>query len=78
MMNERHSDRQMPGMAPEEVNPVAGVWICPNCARRIQVITDGVLDKTQPFICACGATMEPGDDRRATNAEHDAARVVDG
>jgi hypothetical protein len=64
-----------------QIDPVAGVWACDNCGRRIQVITDSDTAKRQSFVCVCGAEMRPGEehavidetiDRRVDNG------VVDG
>lgn len=45
-----------------QVRPVAGIWVCDNCGRRIQVITESEIPKVQPFTCVCGAPMEPGEE----------------
>ena len=45
-----------------QVSPVAGIWVCPNCGRRIQVITESETPKVQPFTCVCGTAMEPGEE----------------
>ena len=45
-----------------QVEPAAGIWACPNCGRRIQVITDSDQPLVQPFVCACGTPMEPGEE----------------
>jgi hypothetical protein len=45
-----------------QVDPVAGIWFCENCGRRIQVITDGSLPKKQPFSCVCATRMIPGEE----------------
>jgi hypothetical protein len=45
-----------------QVRPVAGIWLCPNCGRRIQVITDSDVPKRQSFVCVCGTSMEPGEE----------------
>jgi hypothetical protein len=45
-----------------QLKPVAGIWVCPNCGRRIQLITDSEVAKVKPFTCVCGAEMEPGDE----------------
>jgi hypothetical protein len=52
-----------------QVDPVAGIWFCDNCGRRIQVITDGDKAKVQPFICVCGARMEPGEEHANDEAD---------
>jgi hypothetical protein len=46
--------------ADTEVRPIAGIWVCHRCGRRIQVITDGSIEQKQPFTCVCGEPMEPG------------------
>jgi hypothetical protein len=43
-----------------QIKPVAGIWICNHCGRRIQVITSSQHEKVQPFTCVCGTDMEPG------------------
>ena len=43
-----------------QVDPTAGVWLCDNCGRRIQLITDSDVPKKQAFTCVCGTTMTPG------------------
>ncbi|HXH20955.1 MAG TPA: hypothetical protein VNN10_02920 [Dehalococcoidia bacterium] len=45
-----------------QVKPVAGIWLCRDCGRRIQVLTESEYPKRQPFTCVCGATMEPGEE----------------
>ena len=45
-----------------QVQPVAGIWLCGNCGRRIQVITESATPKVQPFTCVCGTPMDPGDE----------------
>lgn len=45
-----------------QLEPVAGIWRCPNCERRIQVMTDSDVPKVQAFVCVCGAKMEPGEE----------------
>ena len=45
-----------------QVEPVAGIWACPNCGRRIQEITESAVTKVQPFTCVCGTPMEPGEE----------------
>ena len=55
-------------------DPVAGIWACNNCGRRIQVITDGDKPKLQPFTCVCGAMMEPGGEH--ANEEADIPRPI--
>jgi hypothetical protein len=77
---------QRPGLEREvqrtQVKPVAGIWVCTNCGRRIQVITESEVAKVQPFTCVCGTAMEPGDEHyevghdEATE-EADTVRVPD-
>lgn len=43
-----------------QIKPVAGIWVCNHCGRRIQVITSSEHEKVQPFTCVCGTYMEPG------------------
>ena len=45
-----------------QARPVAGIWACNNCGRRIQVIMESDVPKKQAFVCVCGAEMEPGDE----------------
>jgi hypothetical protein len=45
-----------------QVQPVAGIWSCPNCGRRIQVITDSETEKRQAFVCVCGTAMLPNEE----------------
>ena len=58
-----------------QINPVAGIWACMNCGRRIQVITESETAKVQPFICVCGAAMEPGEEH--DHLEPDRGDAVD-
>jgi hypothetical protein len=63
-----------------QVSPVAGVWVCPNCGRRIQVTSDSDVEKVQPFVCVCGTPMEPGQELGTTLEEQQGSQggVVDG
>ena len=45
-----------------QISPVAGIWACSNCGRRIQVITESDKVKVQPFTCVCGTAMDPGEE----------------
>lgn len=45
-----------------QVDPTAGIWLCDNCGRRIQVMTDSEVPKVQPFVCVCGTKMIPGEE----------------
>lgn len=58
-----------------QVSPVAGIWACNRCGRRIQVMTAGRHDKLQPFTCVCGAQMEPGEEHAVDDSPH--SGVVD-
>ena len=63
-----------------QVSPVAGIWVCDNCGRRIQVITDSDVPKQQAFTCVCGTTMQPGEEHAQAGeepGEEDASKVVD-
>ena len=63
-----------------QVSPVAGIWVCPNCDRRIQVITESEVPKKQAFVCVCGTSMEPGEEHAQVGEERgekDASKVVD-
>ena len=60
-----------------EIRPVAGIWACHNCGRRIQVITESEQEKLQPFICVCGVAMEPGEEHAVIDGEGDQSDVVD-
>ena len=59
-----------------QVEPVAGIWRCDKCGRRIQVITDSEVPKTQSFICVCGNTMVPGEEHNTLGPDRGSA--VDG
>ena len=41
-----------------EAAPKPGIWACPNCGARIQVIIDPDHTWDQPFTCVCGTRME--------------------
>jgi hypothetical protein len=56
-MNERTREIQE-----TQVEPAAGIWVCPNCGRRIQLISDSDVAMKQPFTCVCGTPMEPGEE----------------
>ena len=56
-----------------QVKPVAGIWLCPNCGRRIQVITESAQEKVQPFTCVCGTPMEPGEEHGQVGEKEDRA-----
>ena len=58
-----------------QIDPVAGVWACDNCGRRIQVVTDSEVEKVQSFICVCGAEMRPGEEHAVIDETMD--RKVD-
>jgi hypothetical protein len=63
-----------------QIDPVAGVWACDNCGRRIQVITESETPKKQSFICVCGAEMRPGEEHSVVDEsidEHVDNKVVD-
>lgn len=60
-----------------QVDPVAGIWTCPNCGRAIQLITDSDVPKKQAFTCVCGTSMEPGEEHTQVESP-DASKVVDG
>ena len=60
-----------------QIEPVAGIWICDNCGRRIQLITEGNKPKVGPFICACGTPMEPGEEH-SQPVEPDKGTAIDG
>ena len=55
--------------------PVAGIWACSHCGRRIQVITDSDHKKVQAFTCVCGMAMEPGEEH--AHLESPQTQVVD-
>jgi hypothetical protein len=70
------------GLDPQEVEetqvkPVAGVWVCPHCGRRIQVITESEHEKVQPFICVCGTEMVPGEEHSPVMEANRHGGVVD-
>jgi hypothetical protein len=58
-----------------QIDPVAGIWLCNLCGRRIQVITESDYPKRQPFTCVCGAPMEPGPQH--AHEEAPGGKVVD-
>jgi hypothetical protein len=63
-----------------QIEPVAGVWACDNCGRRIQVVTGGDKPKVQSFICVCGTEMRPGDEHLVFDEDDnrpEEKRVVD-
>ena len=62
-MNERANVRET------QVRPVAGIWYCPNCGRRIQVITDSNVEEIQPFTCVCGNMMRPGEEHSVVESK---------
>jgi hypothetical protein len=71
-----------------QIDPVAGIWACDNCGRRIQLIQDSNVRKVQAFICVCGKEMRPGEEHATGDDPNDArakgdnstprAQVVDG
>jgi hypothetical protein len=58
-----------------QIDPVAGIWYCEHCGRRIQVITESDHEKLQAFTCVCGTPMQPGEQH--AHGESPATRVVD-
>jgi hypothetical protein len=42
--------------------PIAGIWACDNCGRRIQVTEPSEHEKLQPYVCVCGVPMQPGEE----------------
>ena len=58
----RAAEQEAQEVRDTQISPVAGIWACMNCGRRIQVITESEVSKVQPFICVCGAAMEPGEE----------------
>jgi hypothetical protein len=71
-MNQRYQTEQGAG----DVDPSAGIWACERCGRRIQVITDSEVEKIQPFVCVCGATMKPGEEHTVPDRDMQ-SRVID-
>lgn len=64
-----------------QIDPIAGIWACDNCDRRIQVITDSEKPKKQSFICVCGSEMRPGPEHSVVDESIDDQidnKVVDG
>ena len=59
-----------------QVDPIAGIWLCDKCGRRIQEITDSHMPKKQSFTCVCGATMTPGEEHATLG--RDRGKAVDG
>jgi hypothetical protein len=47
-----------------QIDPVAGIWACDNCGRRIQLITDSDMEKVQSFICVCGSEKSNDTNKR--------------
>lgn len=41
-----------------DFSPKPGIWSCPHCGARIQVIVDPDHEWDQPFTCVCGTRME--------------------
>ena len=39
--------------------PKPGIWVCPHCECKLQIIVDPVHAWEQPFTCVCGTPMEP-------------------
>jgi hypothetical protein len=54
----------------DQPRPVAGVWACDNCGRRIQVVMESTVPKKQAFVCVCGAEMRPGDEHVAVGEDN--------
>jgi hypothetical protein len=74
-MNQRH-DSTHDEVREAQAKPVAGIWACDNCGRRIQVIMERTVPKKQAFVCVCGVEMRPGEEHatpEATVAEEMAA-----
>ena len=61
-MAARRSESESEYVRETQIDPVAGIWACDNCGRRIQVITDSEVAKVQSFICVCGTEMRPGEE----------------
>ena len=61
-MAARRSESESEFVRETQIDPIAGVWACDNCGRRIQVITDSEVPKVQSFICVCGAELRPGEE----------------
>ncbi len=65
-MNERKTETDLRQEKDEvrrkQPRPVAGIWYCSRCERRIQVLTEGSAPMAQPFVCVCGSPMEPGEE----------------
>ena len=68
MNEQRDLDRRLE-VAETQVKPVAGIWVCGNCGRRIQVITESEQEKRQPFTCVCGTPMDPGEEHAQAGEE---------
>lgn len=80
-MTAREPDNQSDFVRETQIEPVAGVWACDNCGRRIQLITDSETPKVQSFICVCGAEMRPGEEHSVVDERIDERvdnQVVDG
>jgi hypothetical protein len=74
-MQARQPDDQSEFVRETQIDPVAGVWACDNCGRRIQVITASDVAKVQSFICVCGTEMRPGEEHAVVDESID--RLVD-
>ena len=59
-----------------QVEPTAGIWVCQNCGRSIQLITESDVPKVQPFVCVCGTRMTPGEEHATLGP--DTSKTVDG
>ena len=80
-MNARPSRNESEFVRETQVDPIAGIWACDNCGRRIQVITDSEVPKKQSFTCVCGAEMRPGEEHAVVDDrvdKHVDNQVVDG
>jgi len=66
-MNQRQ-DSMREQIEQTQVQPVAGIWACDNCGRRIQVIMESTVPKKQSFVCVCGTDMRPGEEHTTPQA----------
>lgn len=75
-MNQRSEARVDREVRETQARPVAGIWACDNCGRRIQVITESTVAKKQSFVCVCGVEMRPGDEHSTPGDEASVAETL--
>ena len=80
-MNQRREASVDKEVRQTQARPVAGIWACDNCGRRIQVLMESSVPKKQAFVCVCGVEMTPGDEHSTPGSEAtvaDEIAAVDG